>query len=85
MFRFSSLKIASSILIVALIWSACKSNEEDIDYTGWEKAHGNSNGNKYSSLTQIDTNNVMQLQVAKDFIQMMPIQQPIRKYNAIQL
>ena len=36
-------------------------------YTGWEKAHGNSDGNHYSSLTEIDTNNVSQLQVAWTF------------------
>src|SRR5678815_77271 len=67
MFRFSSLKIACSILIVALVWIVCKSNEEDVDYSGWQKAHGNSNGNKYSSLIQIDTGNVMKLQVAWEF------------------
>jgi len=67
MSRFSSLKIACSIIIVALVWIACKNNEEDVDYSGWQKAHGNSNGNKYSSLTQIDTGNVTQLQVAWEF------------------
>ncbi len=33
-------------------------------YTGWGIVNGNSTGNKYSSLAQIDTNNVQQLQVA---------------------
>lgn len=36
-------------------------------YGTWEKAHGNSESNKYSSLTQIDTNNVTQLRVAWEF------------------
>lgn len=36
-------------------------------YNGWEKAHGNADGNKYSSLTQIDTSNVKQLTVAWEF------------------
>src|SRR6266478_2608243 len=45
---------------------SCK-NSESSKYTGWEMAHGNSDANKYSSITQIDTNNVQQLQVAWEF------------------
>jgi quinoprotein glucose dehydrogenase len=63
----SSLKILSALLIIVLTWFACKNSKEETDYSKWEKAHGNSNGNKYSSLTQIDTNNVTQLQVAWEF------------------
>jgi quinoprotein glucose dehydrogenase len=63
----SSLKILSALLIIVLTWFACKNSKEKTDYSKWEKAHGNSNGNKYSSLTQIDTNNVTQLQVAWEF------------------
>ncbi|MEO8710838.1 MAG: pyrroloquinoline quinone-dependent dehydrogenase [Parafilimonas sp.] len=59
--------LISILLFSVLIWIACKSNKEEINYSGWEKAHGNSNGNKYSSLTEIDTNNVSQLQVAWEF------------------
>jgi quinoprotein glucose dehydrogenase len=65
--KISSLKITSVITIISLIWLACGNNEEGINYSGWEKAHGNSNGNKYSSLTEIDTNNVTHLQVAWEF------------------
>lgn len=67
--KISSLKIISAIIIVALVWIACKSNNntDEAEYSGWKKATGNSNGNKYSSLTQIDTNNVAQLQVAWEF------------------
>lgn len=67
--KISSLKIISAIIIVALVWIACKNNNntDEAEYSGWKKATGNSNGNKYSSLTQIDTNNVAQLQVAWEF------------------
>ena len=65
--KLSSLKITSAFLIIALIYIACKNNKEETDYSKWEKAHGNSNGNKYSSLTQIDTGNVAQLHVAWEF------------------
>lgn len=42
---------------------ACNSAEPD-KFSGWSMVHGNSTANKYSSLTQIDTANVQQLQVA---------------------
>jgi len=67
MIKISSLKILPASLIIALTWIACNNNKQDIDYSGWQKAHGNSNGNKYSSLTQIDTTNVAQLQIAWQF------------------
>src|SRR5215467_6589542 len=67
MIKFSFLKITSAFLLVSCIWIACKNGEDNINYNGWEKAHGNSNGNKYSSLTEIDTNNVTHLQVAWEF------------------
>ncbi|HVX27316.1 MAG TPA: PQQ-binding-like beta-propeller repeat protein [Parafilimonas sp.] len=67
--KISSLKIISAVVIVALVWIACKNNNntDEAEYSGWKKATGNSNGNKYSSLTQIDTGNVAQLQVAWEF------------------
>src|ERR1043166_7243675 len=46
---------------------SCTSDHSASAYNGWEKAHGNSDGNHYSSLTAIDTNNVQQLQVAWTF------------------
>ena len=51
--KLSSIKITSAFILVAVFWIACKSNneEDNVDYSGWQKATGNSNGNKYSSLT----------------------------------
>lgn len=61
-------KIGCSILIteVFILLLSCRSHEF-AKYNGWQKAHGNPDGNKYSSLSQIDTNNVTQLQVAWEF------------------
>ena len=50
------------IVIVALTIS-CNNNRTS-KYDGWQVAHGNSDGNHYSSLTEIDTTNVNHLQVA---------------------
>ncbi len=68
MVKLSSIKPVSALIITALVWVACnntKNNEPD--YSGWKMATGNSNGNKYSSLTEIDTSNVAQLKVAWEF------------------
>lgn len=59
--------IISAVFLVYLTTAGCKNNEDKTDYTGWQKASGNANGNKYSSLTQIDTGNVANLQVAWEF------------------
>lgn len=63
-----------TILIIAFVFFtmfclfiSCKNNRSTVLYNGWEKAHGNADGNKYSSLTQIDTSNVKQLTVAWEF------------------
>ena len=45
---------------------ACNSTETS-NYNTWQIAGGNSTGNKYSSLTEIDTTNVQQLQVAWEY------------------
>ena len=63
--KISLVKIVFAFSFAAFL-IACRNNNE-INYNGWTKAHGNSEGNKYSSLTQIDTNNVQQLQVAWEF------------------
>ena len=59
------IKIMLKNLLVNLvcIWllASCASNDND---NGWTMYGGNSNNNHYSSLSQIDTNNVTQLQVA---------------------
>ena len=56
--------IAFAALLLAT-FVACKNNDaSQLRYDGWEMANGNSTSNKYSTLTQIDTNNVTGLQVA---------------------
>lgn len=45
-------------------WMACHTAGNETTFDKWEVAGGNSFVNKYSSLTQIDTSNVQQLQVA---------------------
>lgn len=62
------LRTTIATLFSALLFTACQQHDtQHTDYGGWQKAHGNSDGNKYSSLTQIDTSNVQQLQVAWEF------------------
>ncbi|HEY5408135.1 MAG TPA: pyrroloquinoline quinone-dependent dehydrogenase, partial [Ginsengibacter sp.] len=48
-------------LVCICLLASCASNDND---NGWTMYGGNSNNNHYSSLSQIDTNNVTQLQVA---------------------
>ncbi|CAL1517933.1 PQQ-binding-like beta-propeller repeat protein [Chitinophaga sp. MM2321] len=48
------------------ILTSCNNHQPE-DYSGWKRAHGNEEGNKYSSLTQIDTSNVNELEVAWEF------------------
>ncbi len=57
--------LSSAIAFIIFLFS-CHNNKSSA-YNGWEKAHGNPDGNKYSSLSEIDTNNVQQLQVAWEF------------------
>ena len=52
-----------SVAIVILFFSSCHFENEK-KYKGWEVYGGNKENNHYSSLTQIDTGNVAQLQVA---------------------
>jgi len=54
------------ILLTGLIFlfTACTSASSPDNYKGWPVVNGNTEGNKYSSLTQIDTSNVQQLKVA---------------------
>ncbi len=51
----------------ALFLTACQSSKEAPDYTGWSHYAGTKDGNRYSSLEQINTQNVGQLQVAWTF------------------
>ncbi len=58
--RRSSLVILSSILLL----SACQNKEREIDYTDWSHYGGPEDGSRYSSLNQITTKNVANLEVA---------------------
>ena len=57
--RYQLLSIAGIMFVIA----SCTSHPET-SYKSWEAYGGNKENNHYSSLTQIDTNNVAQLQVA---------------------
>jgi len=63
----SILIIAFVFLVMFCLFIACENKDASVLYSGWEKAHGNADGNKYSSLTQIDTTNVQQLTIAWEF------------------
>ncbi|HRP57445.1 PQQ-binding-like beta-propeller repeat protein [Agriterribacter sp.] len=52
------------LLVTSILQQACNSNESQDQYSHWSMVNGNYTGNKYSSLAQIDTGNVKQLQVA---------------------
>jgi len=58
--RSARLLFATSVILSIF---SCKQNG-DKKYSGWENYGGNKENNHYSSLTQIDTGNVSQLQVA---------------------
>ena len=59
-FRSSVIGQRSSTLLASLILLASCTTKTD-PYKNWNTVNGNSTGNKYSSLAQIDTNNVQQL------------------------
>jgi quinoprotein glucose dehydrogenase len=50
------------LFYIPLILTACQSPSKK--YTGWEVYGGNKQGNHYSGLNEIDTNNVSQLKIA---------------------
>ncbi|MEO8819978.1 MAG: hypothetical protein ABI374_03985, partial [Ginsengibacter sp.] len=57
----SLLKQTSVSFIISLCIISCKQTK---DYSTWQVYGGNKEANHYSSLNQIDTNNVAQMQVA---------------------
>ena len=59
--------IACFAFTVAIFLFSCNNNQSSPAYNGWTRAHGNDNGNHYSSLSEIDTNNISQLQIAWTF------------------
>lgn len=60
------LKYLFCIVLTATNIAACKTKPGK-DYSHWQVYGGNKENNHYSSLTQIDTNNVGQLQVAWEY------------------
>ncbi|HEY2348711.1 MAG TPA: pyrroloquinoline quinone-dependent dehydrogenase, partial [Puia sp.] len=54
-----------SLIAFAIFLSSCNTGPDP--YHGWPVVNGNSAGNKFSSLKQIDTSNVAQLKVAWTF------------------
>ena len=56
-------KSFTSISFIVLIFFSC-TQKSSKDYSSWRIYGGNKEANHYSSLTQIDTNNVSQLQVS---------------------
>lgn len=58
--------IVSCLALFLLVpcWMACHRSGDQTSFDRWEAAGGNTFANKYSSLNQIDTSNVQQLQVA---------------------
>ncbi len=56
-------KIVFLFAVALSVLNSCSRKEEN-DYTGWQVYGGTKEGSRYSSLTQIDTNNVAQLAVA---------------------
>lgn len=62
--KFSTILTALLILLFFLI--SCKSNNT-IKYSDWTCYGGNKENNHYSSLTQIDTNNVTELKIAWEY------------------
>ncbi|EAZ81393.1 outer membrane protein assembly factor BamB family protein [Algoriphagus machipongonensis] len=53
--------IPSSFLVFLFFLIACTSEENNIDYTDWSHYGGPEDGSRYSSLTQINKDNVSQL------------------------
>src|SRR5919206_1875486 len=57
----------SCVALCALFVLMAYKSDPPALFTNWSTVNGNSTGNKYSSLTQIDTSNVQQLQVAWEY------------------
>src|SRR5262249_36465433 len=55
------------LLLIACVFAGACQNKAGEKFNEWKIAGGNTTGNNYSSLTQIDTDNVQQLQVAWEF------------------
>ena len=60
----AKIRIWLAILFIVAGVAACTNSNSTADYSGWHMAGGNANMNHFSTLAQIDTNNVKDLQVA---------------------
>jgi quinoprotein glucose dehydrogenase len=60
---FKLLKCFAVLAFSVILFFSCN-RKSSTDYSGWKVYGGNKEANHYSSLNQIDTNNVSQLQVA---------------------
>src|SRR6266487_2638161 len=60
-------QLKTTFFFAVLIFLLACNTSETANYNTWQIAGGNSTGDKYSSLTQIDTTNVQQLQVAWEY------------------
>jgi quinoprotein glucose dehydrogenase len=58
----NQIKIHQFVLLLILFLSSCNTNTDP--YSGWRVVNGNPAGNKFSSLSQVDTSNVSTLKVA---------------------
>jgi quinoprotein glucose dehydrogenase len=62
------MKIYTIAFFSLMLFTACKNDDiKSKSYNSWEVFNGNYTANKYSSLTQIDTSNVQQLEVAWEY------------------
>lgn len=66
MIRQLSIKLLVLGFVLPLVFTACDPAKSP-DYGKWDIVGGNVNGNKYSSLAQIDTSNVHLLEVAWEY------------------
>lgn len=65
MTKVAYLKIFTAFIATFPLLMGCNRNQDTTkQFDGWEMVGGNTSGNKYSSLAQIDTTNVQQLEVA---------------------
>jgi quinoprotein glucose dehydrogenase len=62
------MKIYTIAFFFLIFFAACSNDDSKSgSYNNWEVFNGNYTSNKYSSLAQIDTSNVQELQVAWEY------------------
>src|SRR5262245_10924233 len=55
------------VMTAGILLTACKNEKASSLYNEWKIAGGNADGNKYTSLIQVDSSNVQQLVVAWEY------------------